>query len=155
MLLGVTFYYPPEETPHRQYSGHNTPLGHNIDCGPMGLGQYDGLGEYCGLHTASSVFLMLLFLDKYIQTLWQSRLLSPQRQSDKQVFFFNGFYILNLCGKRYKPKSEDVQILSKCDVNVYALGGNCKHLQQYAHVHKVICKKHQNLISSKSLLLCK
>ena len=27
---------------------------------PMGLGQYDGLGEYCGPHTASSVFLILL-----------------------------------------------------------------------------------------------
>ena len=26
----------------------------------MGLGQYDGLGEYCGPHTASSVFLILL-----------------------------------------------------------------------------------------------
>ena len=26
----------------------------------MGLGQYDSLGEYCGPHTASSVFLILL-----------------------------------------------------------------------------------------------
>ena len=26
----------------------------------MGLGQYGSLGEYCGPHTASSVFLMLL-----------------------------------------------------------------------------------------------
>ena len=26
----------------------------------MGLVQYDGLGEYCGLSTASEVFLMLL-----------------------------------------------------------------------------------------------
>ena len=26
----------------------------------MGLGQYDGLGEYCGPHTASSLFLILL-----------------------------------------------------------------------------------------------
>ena len=44
----------------RQYSGHNIPLGHHTDRGPMGLGQYDGLGEYCGPHTASSVFLILL-----------------------------------------------------------------------------------------------
>ena len=34
-------------TPQRQYSGHNTPLGHHTDRGPMGLGQYDGLGKYC------------------------------------------------------------------------------------------------------------
>ena len=27
----------------------------------MALGQYDGLGEYCGPHTASSVFLVLVF----------------------------------------------------------------------------------------------
>ena len=26
----------------------------------MGLGQFDSLGEYCGPHTASSVFLILL-----------------------------------------------------------------------------------------------
>ena len=26
----------------------------------MGLGQYDNLGEYCGPHTASSVFLILI-----------------------------------------------------------------------------------------------
>ena len=28
----------------------------------MGLGQYDGLGEHCGPHTASSVFLTLLLI---------------------------------------------------------------------------------------------
>ena len=44
--------------PQRQYSGHNTPLGHYTDCGPMGLGQFNSLGEYCGPHTASSVLLM-------------------------------------------------------------------------------------------------
>ena len=27
---------------------------------PLGLGQYDGLWEYCGPHTASSVFLILV-----------------------------------------------------------------------------------------------
>ena len=51
------------KTPHcpqRQYSGHNTHLGHNTDRGPMGLGQYNRLGEYCGPHTASSVFLILI-----------------------------------------------------------------------------------------------
>ena len=29
----------------------------------MGLGQYVSLGEYCGPHTASSVFLILLLFD--------------------------------------------------------------------------------------------
>ena len=38
-----------------QYSGHNTPLGHHTD---SSLGQYNSLGEYCGLHTTSSVFLI-------------------------------------------------------------------------------------------------
>ena len=44
-------------------SGHNTPLGHDTDHGPTvtGLGQYEGLGEYCGPHTASSVLLTLIF----------------------------------------------------------------------------------------------
>ena len=28
----------------------------------MGLGQYNRLGEYCGPHTASSVFLILVFI---------------------------------------------------------------------------------------------
>ena len=27
----------------------------------MGLGQYNSLGEYCGPHAASSVFLLLVF----------------------------------------------------------------------------------------------
>ena len=44
-----------------QYSGHNTPLGHYTDCGPIGLGQYNSLGEYYGPNTASSVFLILIF----------------------------------------------------------------------------------------------
>ena len=44
------------------------PLGHHTDRGPLGLGQYkeysqyNGLGEYCGPHTASSVFLILELL---------------------------------------------------------------------------------------------
>ena len=29
-------------------------------CGPVGLDQYGSLEEYCGPHTASSVFLILL-----------------------------------------------------------------------------------------------
>ena len=41
--------------------GHNTPLGHHTDHGPMGLGQYNSLGEYYDPHTASSVFLILIF----------------------------------------------------------------------------------------------
>ena len=32
-----------KRTPQRQYSGHNTPLGHHTDCGPMGLGKYNSL----------------------------------------------------------------------------------------------------------------
>ena len=30
---------------------------------PLRLGQCDGLGSYCGPHTASSVFLILIFTD--------------------------------------------------------------------------------------------
>ena len=41
-------------------AGLVTLLGHHTDRGPMGLGQYDGLGEYCDHHTASSVFLLLI-----------------------------------------------------------------------------------------------
>ena len=47
-----------------QYSGQNTPLGHHTDRGPMGLGQYNSLGEYCDPHTASSVFLILVDLQQ-------------------------------------------------------------------------------------------
>ena len=42
----------------------NTPLGHHTDRGPMGLGQYNSLGEYCGPHTASSEFLILIIMTK-------------------------------------------------------------------------------------------
>ena len=35
-----------------------TPLGYYTDRGPIDLGKYDGLGEYCGLITASEVFLI-------------------------------------------------------------------------------------------------
>ena len=41
--------------------GHNTPLGHYIDCNPMGFGQYGSLVEYCDPQTASSVFLIIVF----------------------------------------------------------------------------------------------
>ena len=37
-------------------------LGHHTDRSPVGLGQYDSRGEYCDPHTASSVFLILIFL---------------------------------------------------------------------------------------------
>ena len=37
-------------------------LGHHTDCGPMGIGQYNSLGEYCGLSTDTEVFLILLDL---------------------------------------------------------------------------------------------
>ena len=33
---------------------------HHTDRSPMSLSQYYSLGEYCGPHTASSVFLILL-----------------------------------------------------------------------------------------------
>ena len=51
-----------------QYSGHNTPLGHYTDRSPMGLGQHDGPGEYCDPHTASSVFLKLIFQDACVKS---------------------------------------------------------------------------------------
>ena len=34
----------------------------------MGLGQYNSPGEYCDPHTASSVFLILLLMSKYMPT---------------------------------------------------------------------------------------
>ena len=45
-------------TEKAQYSGHNTPLGCYSDQGPYVRGQYYGQGEYCGLSTASEVFLI-------------------------------------------------------------------------------------------------
>ena len=39
-----------------------TSIGYHTDRGAMGLGQYGSLGEYCGPHTASSVFLMILLI---------------------------------------------------------------------------------------------
>ena len=35
--------------------------GHHTDSSPMGLGLFDSLGEYCGLSTASEVFIVLVF----------------------------------------------------------------------------------------------
>ena len=43
------------------------PLSHHTDCGPMGLGQYNSLGEYCGPHTALSVFLILVHILAHIE----------------------------------------------------------------------------------------
>ena len=37
-------------------------LAHQTDHSPMSLGQYDSLGKYCGPNTASSVFLILVYL---------------------------------------------------------------------------------------------
>ena len=37
---------------------------YDTDCGPMGLGQYDSLMEYCGPHTASFVFLILILVEE-------------------------------------------------------------------------------------------
>ena len=67
-------------------TGHNTPLGHHT--GPIGLGQYDGPGEYCGPHTASSMFLILIYQPAI--TRWQhlcipySRFRAPKRSSSCQ-----------------------------------------------------------------------
>ena len=41
-------------------NSNNIPLGHHTDLSPMGLGQYNSLGEYYGPHNASSVFLILI-----------------------------------------------------------------------------------------------
>ena len=49
----------------RQYEGHNTPNGYYTDQGPYDRGQYDDQGVYCGLSTASEVFLIFL-LPNYI-----------------------------------------------------------------------------------------
>ena len=47
---------------HLRSSTQATILGHHTDCGPMGLGQYNCLGEYCDPPTASSVFLIILYM---------------------------------------------------------------------------------------------
>ena len=47
-----------------QYIGHNTPFGHYTDSSPMGLGQYNSLGEYCDPYTTFSVFLILIPLNQ-------------------------------------------------------------------------------------------
>ena len=47
--LNCTFFWVVEIRNQRQYSGHNTPLGHHSDRDPLGLGQY----------CASYVFLIL------------------------------------------------------------------------------------------------
>ena len=54
-------------TNNEDYSGHITPLGHHTDRGPVGVGQNDSLGEYCDPHTATSVFLILLFYCNILQ----------------------------------------------------------------------------------------
>ena len=46
----------------RSAKGHKTPLGYNTDRGRMALDQYNSLGEHCGPHTASSVFLILIIV---------------------------------------------------------------------------------------------
>ena len=51
MYLGSKIRNTSEAVIRPQY-----PLGHHTDGGPMGLGQCNSLGEYCGPHTASSVF---------------------------------------------------------------------------------------------------
>ena len=50
---------------------YNTPLGRHTDRSPMGLGQYNSasLGEYCDPHTASSVFLILVYQEVFIRGL--------------------------------------------------------------------------------------
>ena len=47
-------------TTQRQCLGHNKPLGHHTNCSPVGLGQYNSLGEYGDLSTVSEVFLILV-----------------------------------------------------------------------------------------------
>ena len=46
------------ETQMKQYEGHNTPQGHHTNQGPKGRGQYDVLEAFCGLNTASEIFLI-------------------------------------------------------------------------------------------------
>ena len=41
------------------------PLALCTDCGTIGLGQYNGLGEYYGPHTTSSVFVII-----FLQVRW-------------------------------------------------------------------------------------
>ena len=41
--------------------GHNTPIGYSTYQGPQGRGQFGGQGEYCGLSTASEVFVIFYY----------------------------------------------------------------------------------------------
>ena len=48
------------------YYTYHTPLGYYTDHGPTSLSQYNSRGEYCGPHTASSKFLILVVTDIYM-----------------------------------------------------------------------------------------
>ena len=63
LLPGGSIRSPHPRSPRvkqqrRQDEGHITPLGCYTDQGPRGCSQYDGQGLYCGLSTASEVFLI-------------------------------------------------------------------------------------------------
>ena len=47
----------------------------------MGLGQYNSLGEYCDPHTASSVFLILIFKNAN----WPRECKGTSKKSNTQV----------------------------------------------------------------------
>ena len=55
-----------------------------LTCGPyMGLGQYDILGEYCVPHTASSVFLILLYMS--LKLYHKRTFIAVQERLSKQI----------------------------------------------------------------------
>ena len=68
----------------RQYT-----LCHHTDRSPMGLGQYNSYGEYCGPHTAYSVFLILFspppFFKELKQTNKESTHTQRKRKKEKEL----------------------------------------------------------------------
>ena len=62
----------------------------------MGLGQYDSLGEYCDLHTASSVFLFLLIFPDRPETTIYGRwcCYCPSAPSGVRCHYISVYFLL-------------------------------------------------------------
>ena len=73
----------------------------------MGLGQYNSLGEYCGPHTASSVFLILLRVCTSLPiSIFQTHFLLDVHLSIVRIDVGMCWYhnhLLNTVYKRYLP----------------------------------------------------
>ena len=80
----------------RQYEGHNTPLGYYTDQGPQGCSHYDGQGVYCGLSTASEVFLIFTTqLYTYFNPFFLFALLSDEPEVLPHKYFQTAIRLLH------------------------------------------------------------